>query len=628
MKLKDHLHKFLAFRYKLPAPLHAIPHRIGEPRTFPFVLETRLPDPETGGDEIIAIDPEAVQPCVTIQNAESTIWSFSPGDLIVITSPPPHCKSKLSATISELDEKEGRIYLDLDHREFLEADIHSRATSQNGDRIYRQDSISHVIGFPTAAAQPMTENEQDRIRESMGKTFRLFTPNPHIDREDGESARNILAYCAPLTDEPRHIIIEDRGDYSDAPAHGWMIPSMSDYSIAFGHRWQHWLDLFDQRDDSDIPFIKFVEPHDHGIGMLLNSLSYINPDWEKGPKEKIETLRWFFKWMLWSLGHEAYPERPEYGPDFDNRAHSNLVQVFNFAPLYLWPSDYWGRLIEVVLGLSVTSMEEQRLAVDQIFAEVPEDADPIYQTFFDVEPGCGKRMLWASNHSYHYIAISKAIQPAGSDLYLAALWLNAMMYAPWLIHPPTDIGEEDCVLTSSALMTEAQSAVPGYARRAFPIEQDELQHFRPLAYKVTILDDDEVETPEPEKDPPPEPKFMFPELQFQPEPNYSFDINWNQQEEPAFQFDIQFAEEEAPAFEIDEFAFGTVDEFVEEAVQQEPFQLPQAQEQPFELKLKRKEVPLNLRRQETDDRELELVEIDDQEAIDVNYLVVDADDDP
>lgn len=616
-QLQDHLTRFWEFRNKIQNPEHGETGDVGKPRAFPYVLQTYLPRTGDGGLEILSYNAETDPPSFTL-NADSGLWSFRRGELVVITGPPPLSRPKLQGMIDDMDHDEGIIWLDVDPKDLIEASILAKNDLENrawrADVLYKQDAMTSIIGFPMIASDPHPPEAIDLIRNKVERHYRPFLPEESILREgEGEeNCRNVIAFCCP-TDEPaRHIVLDDQGKYAQPTTWGWMIPTLSDYSISTGYRWQHWMDLVNGKEGAlgNIPQIDFVDPHPRAKEMLLHCLEYILPDWEGcSPKDRLEMLRWFFQWMLWGMGHESVQERPPYSAIFPSgRVHSDLIQAFDFGLLYLWPSDYWGWLIQHVMGEHIDGTRKVKEEVYPIFDEQP-DGDNPFEVFFDVSPGFGKRLLWASNRSYNYMSIAYANEPEGSSLYLSALWINAMMHAPWLIHPPAEMQSSLNLIQSSASLTSALSGRTIHDTMAtWPVE-DHIQTFRPIAFKVIAIDSGVEEDP-PAVMPPLDIELREDLFQEQPQ-EFFLELQDNLFQEQPQEFSLElrgdlFQEQpQEHSFELREDLF---------ELQQEQFEeLPAEQE---ELR-----IPLNLKRKEATP-EPELVELNtiEIEAEDVLYL--------
>jgi hypothetical protein len=217
---------------------------------------------------------------------------------------------------------------------------------------------------------------------------------------------------------------------------GWLVPYLLEADDTFLGRWDYWAELcYDgelKPEQGAIPPIKFMSHHEPNVWKMLEGcLNAVTTygSWEGWSSSS--NFEYFLDWLLFSLGHSGQRELPR-EPMGCEGAALRLYQVFNLAPLLLWPYDYLGEFMAVsgfgkAAGFYPTPHSIVELMTRMLFMGETRDARSL--TTMDCCVGTGRMLLYASNYSLRLFG--QDINP----ICVKVSMINGALYAPWLYRP-------------------------------------------------------------------------------------------------------------------------------------------------------------------------------------------------
>ena len=222
---------------------------------------------------------------------------------------------------------------------------------------------------------------------------------------------------------------------------GWLLRYLIDFDDLTWHRWSYWYRL--QTHDHDTPAADRRLPAEP-----IPPIEFSEAPWEDGkrvtgepgPKRVCQMIRasfdaidpyqrhwdYLLDWLLFGFGNAAeLPPEPTAG------ASMRLYQVFNVGAMLLYPSDYFGAMLNAAghgerSGFFVTPFSLVETIVAMTFSS-GEDARAL--TVMDPCMGTGRFGLVASNYSLRLYGVDI------DGLALKAALVNAYLYAPWMARP-------------------------------------------------------------------------------------------------------------------------------------------------------------------------------------------------
>lgn len=217
---------------------------------------------------------------------------------------------------------------------------------------------------------------------------------------------------------------------------GWLLHYLAPLDGLLWGRWAYWADLQAGCDlpAAPIPRLEFENsPQDaaHGRKMLTRCLNAVAGENLSGDGwmgwSSFRNFDYLLDWLLFGFGHPGYEALPK---EETAGASMRLYQLFDLAPLLLWPYDHFGDMLaECSHGRGNGFFPTPQCVVEMMVRMTMGEGDHRAETVCDPALGSGRMLLHASNHSLRLYG-----QDIDATMCKTSL-VNGYLFAPWLSRP-------------------------------------------------------------------------------------------------------------------------------------------------------------------------------------------------
>ncbi|HEY9877596.1 MAG TPA: hypothetical protein V6D29_04015 [Leptolyngbyaceae cyanobacterium] len=446
------------------------PARVADKRLYPILVETREANVATASQILeVSIPTQSIR----VANPQS----FNEGDEILISTHPALGNVLFHGIIERIDEPNEDWHSPHEQDTWIKLSCHPREMTLITPNCWLLERSSPATGLQVYSTTQATKLDSDdiwRLKE-LFLAQEIQPPDDRIKRKPGETPEGFVTHFISCCDAPSDVLLTGPSPFTPMEmSRAWLLHRIVDESVAINGRWTHWDGLRNYESQNEgIPQIQFSDPEPKVMEMLTKCLSYINPNWNSSETSRVTTLTWFFRWLMWGLGHESTPHYPAEEVGISEKAHDYLIQVFDPKAFMLFPANYMGHLIAHVFDRPTVPIEEATDLLTRMTGHIPGNPSHSTDLILDVESGSGNMLLVASNYSYCYVGITSQ-----NDLYQMAAIFNAYCYAPWLLFPIEWLKPEQSFAEQSNKFLSRYKELPEhYLLNCFPIER---QDFAPL----------------------------------------------------------------------------------------------------------------------------------------------------
>ena len=324
----------------------------------------------------------------------------------------------------------------------------------------QQNGSTERIGFQSSwlrlINKQMSKSRRRDVR-SCQDIVEFKVPDMRIERTPGKPLKHIGLPC--LLNGYAERLIFDGEDAEIAASmmhlankHGWLMVYLVACESHWNARWIYWDKTMERGKllNRPIPEIDWLKkPNSRTMDHLYHCLNLITPDWRKSGSETRKVIRYFFDWLLWSLGHPLVPDFPE--DLWGGRSHDKLFQVFDVEWLLAFPYDHFGQLLEQTMHFSLHSMNKSIKLATQLFSSGGAKkkassfggfANVDYRSAVLIEPECetGRLLLASSNYCFRAVGCNT------DEMLSKVSLLNDYLFRPWSIYPFPFLGSTGDVL--------------------------------------------------------------------------------------------------------------------------------------------------------------------------------------